>query len=176
MAIRITSLLVYEYLATHIRHFKRKNQRIITIDEHFFATLQFSRTPSIFEDVDVYSKTYTGYGTISRGDISVSDTSKAQTLGQLGLDMFDPQSIAQPHQFYAKLRAEHPIIWSDQTQSWVLSRYDDVRHVLRHPELFSSAHLSDGQAIIGRTEVLYETALFLERAGHIISCIITGIR
>ncbi|MCZ6618765.1 MAG: cytochrome P450 [Gammaproteobacteria bacterium] len=81
------------------------------------------------------------------------------TLSQLGLDMFDPQAIAHPHQFYQRLRDEAPIIFSEQTQGWVLSRYEDVRHVLRNPDLFSSVRIADGTdgaGIIGRTDVVRE--------------------
>ena len=80
----------------------------------------------------------------------------AVTLSQLGLDMFDPKVIAHPHQFYSRLRQEAPIVWSEQTQGWVLTRYEDVRHVLRNPELFSSAATMDGPGIIGRTDIVRE--------------------
>ena len=80
----------------------------------------------------------------------------ASTLSELGLDMFHPDAIARPHHFYARLREEAPIVWSEQTQSWVLSRYEDVRRVLRHPEQFSSQRLSSGAGIIGRTDIIRE--------------------
>lgn len=84
-------------------------------------------------------------------------TSKSKTLRELGLDMFAPEAIARPHHFYARLREEAPIVWSEQTQSWVLSRYDDVRRVLRNPEQFSSQRLGDGGgSIIGRTDIVRE--------------------
>jgi cytochrome P450 len=86
----------------------------------------------------------------------MSRAKKINTLSELGLDMFDPQAIAQPHRFYARLRQEAPIVWSDQTQSWVLTRYEDCRSVLRNAELFSSARMSDGQVIIGRTDIVIE--------------------
>lgn len=84
----------------------------------------------------------------------MTDTRK--TLSGLGLDMFDPEAIARPHHFYARLREETPIVWSEQTQAWVLSRYEDVRHVLRNPEQFSSQVLGTGAGIIGRTDIVRE--------------------
>jgi len=79
------------------------------------------------------------------------------TLSDLGLDMFDPEVIANPHPFYARLRKEAPIAWSDQTQSWVLSRYQDVRAVLRNPEQYSSARDTGDQVIRGRSDIERET-------------------
>ena len=86
----------------------------------------------------------------------MSDNTQIATLKQLGLDMFDPKTIAQPHKFYRRLRDEAPIVWSEQTQGWVLTRYEDVRRVLRNPEQFSSARTTDGPGIIGRTDVVRE--------------------
>lgn len=75
----------------------------------------------------------------------------------MGLDMFDPESIARPHQVYARLREEAPVVWSEQTRGWVLTRYEDVRRVLRNPEQFSSAQMRDGNGgIIGRTDIAIE--------------------
>lgn len=56
----------------------------------------------------------------------------------IGLDVFNPQVIARPHEFYARLRHEAPIIWSDQLQAWLLTKYDDVRTVIRDHEHWSS--------------------------------------
>ncbi len=51
---------------------------------------------------------------------------------------------------------EAPIVWSEQTQAWVLSRYEDIRHVLRNPQQFSSTRLASGKSIIGRTDIVQE--------------------
>jgi cytochrome P450 len=47
------------------------------------------------------------------------------------MDVYAPRVIARPHQFYAILRKEAPIVWSDQLGGWMLTRYKDVRTVLR---------------------------------------------
>lgn len=86
----------------------------------------------------------------------MSENGQIATLRQMGLDMFDPQTIANPHPFYRRLREEAPIVWSEQTRGWVLTRYEDVRRVLRQPERFSSARTTDGPGIIGRTDVTRE--------------------
>lgn len=47
-------------------------------------------------------------------------------------------TINNPYPIYDRLRIEEPVFWHDQTKSWVLSRYDDCRFVLRSHELFAS--------------------------------------
>jgi len=76
-----------------------------------------------------------------------------KSLADIGLDMFDPQAIARPHQFYARLREEAPVVWSDQTQSWVLTRYDDVRHGLRDHLQFSSQRPDEVPLLRGRDDI-----------------------
>jgi len=41
-----------------------------------------------------------------------------------------PEAIADPFPFFARLRAEDPVHWSDILGGWVLTRYRDVRVVL----------------------------------------------
>ena len=48
------------------------------------------------------------------------------------------ESVANPYPLYAKWRAEQPIWWAEDAQGWVLSRYDDVRSVLKDPANYSS--------------------------------------
>lgn len=50
----------------------------------------------------------------------------------------DLEFIADPYPIYAQWRAERPIWWAEDVQGWVLSRYDDVRTVLKDPENYSS--------------------------------------
>ncbi len=50
----------------------------------------------------------------------------------------DLEFITDPYPIYAQWRAERPIWWADDVQGWVLSRYDDVRTVLKDPENYSS--------------------------------------
>jgi cytochrome P450 len=60
------------------------------------------------------------------------------TTTDFGWNIFDKRVVAWPHPYYARLRREAPIVRSEQLQSWVLTRYDDVRAVLRNPEQWSS--------------------------------------
>ncbi len=50
----------------------------------------------------------------------------------------DLELVADPYPIYARWRAEQPIWWADDIQGWVLSRYEDVRAVLKDPGTFSS--------------------------------------
>jgi len=54
--------------------------------------------------------------------------------------LFDPLSAAtrdDPFAAYARLRESEPCAWSAETGSWVVSRYDDCKMVLRDSELFA---------------------------------------
>ena len=75
----------------------------------------------------------------------------------VGFDIFDPAAIARPHQFYERLRAEAPVAWSNQMKAWLLTRYEDVRTVLRDPEHFSSLRPSQGGTqVSGRPDMYRE--------------------
>ena len=54
-------------------------------------------------------------------------------------DPFNPALIADPYPFYARLRDEHPVYYSERMDFYALSRYDDIFHALRKPQIFSSA-------------------------------------
>jgi cytochrome P450 len=54
-------------------------------------------------------------------------------------DLFAPEVIADPFPYYNRLREADPVHWNERNKVWVVTRYDDVRWVLSHPELFSSA-------------------------------------
>lgn len=65
-------------------------------------------------------------------------------------DVFDPAVFARgvPHEALRRLRDEAPVVWQEEHAVgewpagpgfWAVTRYDDVRTVLRTPEVFSSA-------------------------------------
>ena len=72
---------------------------------------------------------------------------------------FDDASfyLGDPHAVYRDLRETDPLHWYDAGGFWVATKYDDIRFISGHPELFSSqqvAILSDLRAIrAGRGEV-----------------------
>jgi cytochrome P450 len=44
-----------------------------------------------------------------------------------------------PYPIYARLRQEEPVAWAPAVQLWLVTRYDDVRHVDLTPEIFTAA-------------------------------------
>jgi cytochrome P450 len=53
----------------------------------------------------------------------------------LKFDPFAPGFYESPYAQYAQLRAHDPVHWSDLLEGWVLTRYEDVAHVLREPSI-----------------------------------------
>ena len=51
---------------------------------------------------------------------------------------FSGAQLEDPYAFYAVARREEPVFFSDVLKMWVVTRYDDVRSVLKGPKLFSS--------------------------------------
>ena len=49
-----------------------------------------------------------------------------------------PEFYQDPYPTYAVLRDAAPVVWYEPWGQWLISRYEDIAHVLRHPELFSS--------------------------------------
>jgi cytochrome P450 len=54
-------------------------------------------------------------------------------------DLFAAEVIADPYAYFHRLREEDPVHWNEQYEVWVITRYEDVVWLVRHPELFSSA-------------------------------------
>lgn len=48
--------------------------------------------------------------------------------------------MSYPHDVYTRLRHEAPVYWSERDGLWALSKYEDVRWVSKHPELFGNAY------------------------------------
>jgi len=66
---------------------------------------------------------------------------------QIHYDPFDPLIRDDPFEAYARLREHAPVYRAEGANAWVISRYEDVRHVLRSPELFSSDAMAN--ALLG---------------------------
>ena len=51
--------------------------------------------------------------------------------------------LSYPYPLYHRLRSEDPVHWSDEVQSWIVTRYDDVASVLQFsPQLSSNRILA----------------------------------
>ena len=55
-------------------------------------------------------------------------------------EMFSGKAIADPYGYFGQLREEDPIHWNEKYEMWVITRYDDVVWLTRHPEFFSSEY------------------------------------
>jgi cytochrome P450 len=60
------------------------------------------------------------------------------TTEEIGFNPFLHDVIANPHRFYKIMRREAPILWSADFRGHMLSRYEDIRGVLRDPDRYSS--------------------------------------
>lgn len=60
-------------------------------------------------------------------------------------DLFAPEVIADPYGYFGHLRDTDPIHWNARSELWVITGYDDLVWLVRHPELFSSAVIGSDQ-------------------------------
>lgn len=66
----------------------------------------------------------------------------------LDFEPFSERVRRDPYPHYRRLRDEAPVYWAKDAGMWVLSRYRDVRDVLKRPEQFSSDAM--GTLLTGR--------------------------
>lgn len=59
------------------------------------------------------------------------------------MDFFSPATLENPYPHYAKWREDMPIWWAEDAHGWVISRYDDVRAVLKDAATFSSRSMGE---------------------------------
>ncbi len=52
-------------------------------------------------------------------------------------DVLSPQARIDPVAYFAKLREEAPVFYSDPPGMWLVTRYDDAVDLVRRPEDFS---------------------------------------
>ena len=50
--------------------------------------------------------------------------------------------LADPYPLYHQLRSEDPVHWSERANSWILTRFDDVRFALQHDPRLTAERLS----------------------------------
>jgi len=58
--------------------------------------------------------------------------------GPISRDFLDPATLSDPYAFYQELHAHAPVYEVPGLGFYLVTRYEDVRHVLSHPELFSN--------------------------------------
>src|SRR5579864_5851054 len=85
--------------------------------------------------------------------------------------LLDPDVLANPYPLYHRLRTEDPVHWDPFLHAWVVTRYEDVVHVLHHfsaqrtptPEQLSALNLS---ALNPIAAVMVRQMLFLDPPAH----------
>lgn len=55
-------------------------------------------------------------------------------------DLFAPDALLKPYPGYEMLQDLGAAVWLTKANTWAISRYDDVRHVLKSPNLFLSGY------------------------------------
>lgn len=75
----------------------------------------------------------------------------------------DPDSVRCPFAAYSELRAERPVVWSGKLNAWVVSRYEDIREVLRDPVTFSSRAASGPSSVTPLARRVAESPDFPEK-------------
>jgi cytochrome P450 len=61
------------------------------------------------------------------------------------MTMFDQAILENPYPSYEKWRAEQPIWWDEDASMWIVTRYEDVRGVLKDAATFSSKAMGEGE-------------------------------
>ncbi|MFJ3387719.1 cytochrome P450 [Lysinibacillus sp. NPDC086135] len=59
------------------------------------------------------------------------------TKTELQYNPLDSETLNNPYPIYHQLRENSPVFWHEGMKSWVLTRYEDCREVLRNHELFA---------------------------------------
>jgi len=85
--------------------------------------------------------------------------------------LLDPEVLANPYPLYQELREKDPVHWDPFLHAWVVTRYEDVYHVLMHysanrtptPEYFESMGMSELAPI---ARLMVRLMLFQDGTGH----------
>ena len=48
--------------------------------------------------------------------------------------------MSYPHDVMARMRREQPVYWSPRDALWAITKYEDIRYVSKHPELFGNGY------------------------------------
>jgi cytochrome P450 len=84
----------------------------------------------------------------------------------------DPRYIAEPYDYWARLRDEAPVYWCRPMEFWAITRYDDVLEVLHDPARFSSAGGPTGRqlsSVLPRLPLLQDDPPHHDRLRRILS-------
>ncbi len=69
--------------------------------------------------------------------------SERSTHTRPGIYLQSPEVQADPYPTYAMMRDNYPVCQVEPDGRWVVSRFEDVRYIFAHPELFSASGADD---------------------------------
>jgi cytochrome P450 len=84
-------------------------------------------------------------------------------------DLLDPSSRADPYPAYRALREGAPVHWNGRLGMWVVTRYEDVAHVLTNSTGFTVERFADGRVRRDATDaasVLREWLVYRDPPAH----------
>lgn len=64
----------------------------------------------------------------------------------------EDEALRCPYAAYAHLRSGHPVAWSEHLNAWLVSRYADIREILKDPLTFSNRYASGRNSVTGLAE------------------------
>ncbi len=66
-------------------------------------------------------------------------------------DIFSSEFAADPYPHYRRMRDTYPLYFHAPTQSWILSRYEDVRLALTNPAFTTRSYAAQTEPLLGKT-------------------------
>ena len=101
----------------------------------------------------------------------MSVTESTQEPRQLSdLSLLDPATLSDPSMFYARLHKECPVYQMPETGMFVVTKYDDLRQVLKDTETFSSSpDHGPAMSLQGDLAGTYQEILREKGWGHVIT-------
>lgn len=68
-------------------------------------------------------------------------------MPDFSFDPLDPAFLDDPYPVFRTLRNEHPALWHEELDSWIVSRYADCLEILRGSEIFRSDPRTAGEEV-----------------------------
>ena len=162
----IFSLSLAQWSPIKLSSFKSAQSRGAKLDGHYAASAKnIELSMNSPESIDLYPSVSEDILFDSGAQDPVFEEIYPRLKGfQLGST--NSWTKGQPFDYYKRMREEAPVMWSTtrkpQSGFWSVSRYDDIKHVELHPEIFSSQrgsmHMSVVKNETGKAERLMYAA------------------
>ncbi|MEP0189881.1 MAG: cytochrome P450 [Erythrobacter sp.] len=82
--------------------------------------------------------------------------------------LMDPKVMSDPYEFYEVLQQEQPVYQMPETGMYFVTRYESVRQILTHPDVFSNdTSLAANKALQSENAEIYQAVLAEKGWGHI---------